>query len=296
MWIVETEKEILSGKFNTIPDKTFGDLMDKYGKQVSPTKRGGSFELKRISKLSEDEISKVKLSELNQTHFASWRDRRLQSVKAGTVLRDWNLITHALNVAKNEWKWLLENPIKGVKRPKEPPHRERRIEQDEIDRLLFALGYEYTEKPETVSAMVGAALLFAIETAMRAGEIASLTWGNVDLEKRVARLPMTKNGFARDVPLSTEAIRIIEQLRSVNESVESVFNLRTSQIDALFRKAKGRAMIENLTFHDSRHEAITRLAGKLSILELARVTGHRDLKMLQIYFNMSVADMAKKLD
>ncbi|SFI51024.1 hypothetical protein [Nitrosomonas sp. Nm34] len=65
MWIAETEKEILSGKFNTIPDKTFGDLMDRYGKQVSPTKRSGSFELKRFSKLSEDEISKIKLSELN---------------------------------------------------------------------------------------------------------------------------------------------------------------------------------------------------------------------------------------
>ena len=295
MWIAETEKEILSGKFNTIPDKTFGDLMDKYGKQVSPTKRGGSFELKRISKLAEDEISKVKLSELNQTHFSAWRDRRLQSVKAGTVLRDWNLITHALNTAKNEWKWLLENPIKGVKRPKEPPHRERRIEQDEIDRLLFALGYEYSENPETISSRVGAALIFAIETAMRAGEIASLSWSNVDIEKRVAHLPMTKNGFARDVPLSTEAIRIIEQLRSVNESSESVFNLRTSQIDALFRKAKGRAMIDDLHFHDSRAEAITRLSKKVDILTLARISGHRDLRQLQIYYRESMSDIAKRI-
>jgi hypothetical protein len=85
IWITETEKEILAGKFNVIPDKTFGDLMDRYGKQVSPTKRGASFELKRISKLAEDPISEVKLSELNQTHFAEWRDRRLQKVTAGTV-------------------------------------------------------------------------------------------------------------------------------------------------------------------------------------------------------------------
>ncbi|SFI51001.1 site-specific integrase [Nitrosomonas sp. Nm34] len=199
-------------------------------------------------------------------------------MKAGTVLRDWNLITHALNIAKNEWKWLLENPIKEVKRPKEPPHRERRIEQDEIDRLLFALGYEYTEEPETISARVGAALIFAIETAMRTGEIASLTWTYVDIEKRVAHLPMTKNSFARNVPLSSEAIRIIEQLKSVNESAESVFNLRTSQIDALLRKAKGRAMIEDLHFHDTRAEAITRLAKKVDILTLARISGHRDMR------------------
>src|SRR5690606_38087273 len=183
---------------------------------------------------------------------------------------------------------------------KEPPHRERRITEDEIDRLLFALGYDYTETPETVSARIGAAMLFAIETAMRAGEITSLTWDNVDLERRVARLPMTKNGFPRDVPLSTEAARILEQLRKITgeitgEITDSVFGLRTNQIDALFRKAKARAMIEDLHFHDTRHEAITRLASKLSILELARVTGHRDIRMLQVYFNLSAADMAKKL-
>lgn len=295
IWITETEKEILSGKFNAVPDKTFGDLMDRYGKQVSPTKRGASFELKRISKLAEDEISKVKLGELNQTHFAAWRDRRLKEVAAGTVLRDWNLISHALNIALSEWKWLLENPIKGVKRPKEPPHRERRITQDEIDRLLFALGYDYIEKPETISSRVGASMLFAIETAMRAGEIVSLTWDAVDLDKRIAKLPMTKNGFPRDVPLSSEAMRIIDQVKSVTESVSSVFHLRTDQIDALFRKAKTRALIDDLHFHDTRAEAITRLAKKVDILTLARISGHRDMRMLQIYYRESIEDIAKRI-
>lgn len=70
---------------------------------------------------------------------------------------------------------------------------------------------------------------------MRAGEIVSLTWDNIDLDKRVAKLAMTKNGFPREVPLSEEAIRILKQVRLENESA---FNLRTDQIDALFRKAK----------------------------------------------------------
>ncbi|MCG7755641.1 MAG: site-specific integrase [Nitrosomonas sp.] len=139
---------------------------------------------------------------------------------------------------------------------------------------------------------MGAALLSAIETAMRAGEIVSLTWANIDTQKRVAHLPKTKNGFSRDVPLSAEALRILDQ---VKQETESVFNLRTDQVDALFRKAKKRDMIDDLHFHDSRHEAITRLTGKLHIMELARVTGHRDLRQLQIYFNTSTEDMAKKL-
>jgi integrase len=293
MWIAEVEKDILKGKHSGPQDKTFGELMDYYGRTVSVTKRGEEWELKRIKALFDDEIASIPLEQLNQTHFVGWRDRRLQVVTAATVIRDWNLISHALNIAVKEWKWLHENPIKGVRKPKEPPHRERRISQDEIDRLLLALGYDYGIKPKTVTSRVGAALLFAIETAMRAGEIASLHWDNVDMENRVAKLLMTKNGFPRTVPLSTEAVRILYQVRM---DTESVFNLRTEQIDALFRKAKKRALIDDLHFHDSRHEAITRLASKLSILELARVTGHRDLRMLQIYFNLSAEDMAKKLD
>jgi integrase len=135
-------------------------------------------------------------------------------------------------------------------------------------------------------------MLFAIETAMRAGEIASLTWVNVNIEKRIAKLPITKNGFARDVPLSNEAIRILEQVRM---DTESVFNLRTDQIDALFRKAKQRALIDDLHYHDTRAEAITRLAKKVDILTLARISGHRDMRMLQIYYRESVEDIAKRI-
>jgi integrase len=292
MWIAEIEKNLINGKHNSTPDKTFGELMEKYRNEISPTKRGGEWEARRIRKLSEDNISHIKLEELNQTHFAVWRDRRLKEVTTATVLRDWNLVSHALNVAVKEWKWLLENPLKGVRKPNQPQARERRITEDEIDRLLLALGYDYTSTPKTVTSRVGAAMLFAIETAMRAGEIVSLNWDNVDLDKRVAKLPMTKNAFARDVPLSAEAIRIINQVRM---DTEYLFNLRTSQIDSLFRKAKKRSLIDDLHFHDTRAEAITRLAKKVDILTLARISGHRDMRMLQIYYRESTEDIAKRI-
>lgn len=293
MWIAELEKDIIKGKHSGPQNKTFGELMEQYGKTVSITKRGCEWELKRIKALFDDEIYRVPLDELNQTHFVSWRDRRLQQVSAATVIRDWNLISHALNIAVKEWKWLHESPIKGVRKPKEPPHRERRITEDEIDRLLFALGYDYASNLATVTSRVGAALLFAIETAMRAGEISSLTWDNVDIDNKVAKLLMTKNGFPRTVPLSAEAIRILNQLRSNN--TDSVFNLKSQQIDALFRKAKKRALIDDLHFHDSRAEAITRLSKKVDILTLARISGHRDMRMLMIYYRESMEDIAKRI-
>ncbi len=292
MWASEVELNIIRGDHGKIANKSFAELMQHYGAIVSPGKRGVRWELMRINVVCRDPIADVRLEDLQPSHFAAWRDRRLKVVSVATVLRDWNLVSHALNVAVNEWGWLPANPIKQVKRPKPPAARERRISQDEIDRLLFALGYDYTEKPETITATVGAAMLFAIETAMRAGEIVSLTWDNIDLDNRVARLPVTKNGLPRDVPLSDEAVRIIKQVRN---DPDSVFNLKTSQIDSLFRKAKARAIIDDLHFHDTRAEAITRLSKKVDILTLARISGHRDLRQLQIYFRESMADIAKRI-
>lgn len=293
-WAADVEREILDGVDGKIPDKTLGELLVRYADDVSPSKRGAAWEIKRINAMRRDEITDVKLNGLRAEHFAAWRDRRLRVVAVGTVLREWNLLRHAINVAINEWGWLKDNPIKGVKRPAQPLPRDRLISDDELERLLYALGYDFEKPPATISARVGAALLFAIETAMRAGEICGLNRRDVDLDRRVAMLWQTKNGHKREVPLSSEAIRILNQLTNCND--ESVFDLQTSQIDSLFRKAKKMALIDGLTFHDSRHTAITRLAGKLSILELARMVGHRDLRQLQIYFNMSAEDMAKKLD
>ncbi|MCB1936730.1 MAG: site-specific integrase [Nitrosomonas sp.] len=293
MWAADVERDILAGKYSTGPDRPFADLLRKYASVVSPTKRGCRWEVLRIESICRDVIGSVMLSDLRPVHFAEYRDRRLVDVTAATVRREWNLLSHALNVAINEWGWITDNPLKSVKRPAPPPPRDRRLSENEIERLLFALGYDYGSKPETVTARVGAAMLFAIETAMRTGEICKLSWHDVDLDKRVAHLPKTKNGFARVVPLSAEAVRIVDQVR-IDES-ESVFNLRTSQIDALFRKAKSRALIGDLHFHDTRAEATTRLSAKVDILTLARITGHRDLKMLQVYYRESMEDVAKRI-
>ena len=128
---------------------------------------------------------------------------------------------------------------------------------------------------------------------MRAGEIAGLRWRDVFADRRFAKVGGGKTAAARrDVPLSTEALRIIAQMPRDDERV---FGIDVSQIDALFRKARGRAMIVDLHFHDLRHTAITRLARRLDVLALARMVGHRDLRMLQVYYNESAEDLAGRL-
>ena len=288
-WALQAESEtgLLSGK------QTFGDLLKRYAKEVSPKKRGHYWESRRIELIQNDVIASVRLSDLGRSHIAEWRDRRLQKVSAGTVLREWNLLSHACTVAVREWQWLKTNPMSTVSRPPEPKPRTRRPSEDEIDRLILASGYDYDHRPETIAARCGACFLFAIETAMRAGEICGLEWEHV--HDNYVHLPMTKNGSSRDVPLTKEAQRIIQQMKGTDDS--RVFGISSSQLESNFRLARKRAAIEGLTFHDSRREALTRLSKKLDVLELARVSGHRDLKiLLQVYYAPTVGDLAEKLD
>lgn len=168
---------------------------------------------------------------------------------------------------------------------------ERRPSQKEIDSLLYTLGYD-GNTPSTITSRVGAAFAFAIETGMRAGEIAGLTWDRVYLEERYLKTFGKTQAARRDVPLSPKAIAI---LNSLDKSEELVFQLKTGQIDALFRKARDKALIKDLHFHDSRAEAVTRLASKLNINALAMAIGHKDLRMLTIYYRESASDIAKKL-
>lgn len=293
MWAAEIEKKIIQGGFSGGQYKTVGDLLQRYVSSVTVNKRGLRTEGYRVSGLCRNDIAKLQLGELSAFHLAEWRDKRLQDVSTASMLREWNILSHAFNIAVKEWGWMTENPLKKVTKPKAPQPRVRRFVDDEIGRLLMALGYDHNDKPVKTGARVGAAMLFAIETAMRTGEMLSLTWVNIDTENRVAHLPMTKNGFSRDVPLSQEAVRIINQVRI--DGAESVFCLTKNQVDKLFQTAKRRAVITDLHFHDTRAEAITRLSKKVDILTLARISGHRDLKILQGYYRETAADIAKRL-
>jgi integrase len=291
-WASAFELEVQDRAAGIVPDVPFSSLLERYRDEVSCKKRGAMREARRIAFFLHDPLASVRLVRLSSPDFAAWRDRRLRVVSPSSVLRDWTLLNHVLTVAIKEWRLLQESPLKGVSKPKAPLPRDRRISDDEIARMLHGFGYAYDKAPCTTTSRVGAAFLFAIETAMRAGEIAALTWDAIS--GSVAYLPITKNGFPRHVPLSVEARRILGQLPK--DGGMSVFGLKVGQIDALFRKVRSRAMIHNLHFHDTRHEAITRLARKLDVLDLARMVGIRDLRMLMVYYNARPEDIAVRLD
>ncbi len=285
-WATRTEYEILNG--DKIAAKSLlGGLFDRYAREVSTTKRGERWEVIRLKNLGKDRIAKIKLEDLAAKDFADWRDRRLKEVAPASVIREMQLMSSVLNVARREWGMINSNPLSDVRKPPKPAPRDRLPTKDEIERMHYCAGDDLSK----ATARAYHAFRFAVATAMRAGEICNLTWDCVDLDRRVAHLKQTKNGRPRDVPLSSQAVSLLEAL----PKNERVFGLEPRQLDALFRKTRDRAGVVGLTFHDSRHAAITALAKKLEVLELARMVGHTDLKMLMVYYNESAESLAKRL-
>lgn len=304
-WATALEAEIITGKLTPSiasgQNKTVNDLLDKYAEEVSIKKRGSRWEQIRIELLrkcviavdsSQIEMGAINLNEFDERHVSAWRDGRLKQVSGSSVNREWNLFSNAFKIAVDEWKWLSHNPWHNVKRPIRNPARTRIASQDEIKRLIHSSGYSPDNPPETIIARVMACALFAMQTGMRCKEITQLTPEMVH-ERTVDVGHDTKTG-AREVPLSKEARRILDQMLALGR--ETVFDLKESQVDAHWRKLTKKAMVEDLTFHDCKHYAVTWMAKKINIFDLARIVGTKDLKTLQLYYNKAASDIAKELD
>lgn len=287
-WAAQVEQAILK----PVPvgsDISLGDVFDRYARTVSPTKKGHRWEVIRLERFQRDKFAKIAMADLSAPDFTEWRDKRLREVSPSSVAREMTLLSAVLNVARREWGLIPTNPISDVKFPKKPPPRDRVPTLAEFEALELSAGPDLAND----TARAYHAFLFACETAMRAGEIVGLTWRYVDLDRQVAHLPVTKNGHARDVPLSKAAVGLLRAL----PYADPVFGLRSDNLDALWRKLRDRAGVEGLRFHDSRRYATSRLAKKLDVLDLAKMTGHRDLRvLLNTYYQTDAADTAKKLD
>lgn len=297
-WATQLEADIAAGRRGDIPDKSFGDLIQRYLSDVTPNKRGARPEALRLNRVMQDKIADVRLPDLNETHVTDWRDRRLQNVGPASTRREWITLAHACNVAIREWKWLKTNPFELVKKPLPAPPRKRRPQGNEMERILHALGYSENDPILSKTQAVGAAALFAVETAMRESEIARLRW--CDIEGRVAHVLKSKTDdhktVGRDVPLSSEALRILSRLPRTDDALPC-FGVEAASIDALWRRAKAKALVSGLTFHDLRREALTRLSKKVDVLTLAKISGHRDLRILSaVYYAPDMQDVATQLD
>lgn len=287
-WAAEIERRIRSGRGLSIHGRTMEDALMRYSEEISEHKRSRAWEQKRILWLCSQTFASMPLHEIAAPTIAAWRDARRKEVSGSTVNRDFNLLSHVFTVARKEWRWIDHNPCSDVRRPKSNAPRARRVSPAELQAL-----YTFTTSDiQTVSFRTILAFEFAIETACRGGEICTIE--RDQLSGRVLTLEKTKNGDSREVPLSGRALEILKMVLPLKLS--PVFGITVAQKDAMFRKLRGRAGLEDLNFHDSRHEAITRLARKLDVLDLARMVGHRDIRQLMTYYNPTPEEIASRLD
>ncbi|MGI3168445.1 tyrosine-type recombinase/integrase [Pseudooceanicola sp. C21-150M6] len=287
-WANSEEAAILGGA-GASSKAVLRDVLDRYAREVSPAKKGYRWEAIRLEKIGKGDLGDKRMCDIKPEDIAKWREDRLKEVAPGSVIREMTLLSSVFSVARREWGMLDKSPMKGVRRPAQPPRRDRLVTADELDRLRLVAGDDLTH----ARARAFHAFLFAIETGMRAGEIVGLTVGNVDYSARVAHLPRTKNGDPRDVPLSSEAVRLLRAL----PPADPLFAITSRDLDASWRAVRDRAGIEGLTFHDSRACAATQLSKKLNPLELARMLGHRDLNMLiKHYYRETAESIARRLD
>lgn len=288
-WALQREAELGGRK---LPDRTLADALRAYEDTITPTRDNPRWEEIKLAWFRRDPLAKRRLSGLSCDDLAAWRDKRLTEVKPGTVAREMNLLRSVFeHVRKPPLRWLHANPLQDVQWPAVPKGRRRRVTTEEIEQVRAAFGLADAYRADTLTQRVGLAFLLALETGLRSGEMVRLTWRDVHLRDRYVSLGKTKNGDARDVPLTPTACDI---LRAIPGDIGPVFGFTDRTRDALWRKNRP-DILRDMNFHDSRGEAIWRLSKKLDVLQLAQVIGHRDLKSLQHYYRATAAELAMQL-
>lgn len=286
-WARKIEREMDAAEFvdHRSYKETARTLLERYRDEVTPRKKGARWERTRLNMLMRAAMMDKPVNKITRQDVVAWRDSR--GVSGPSVRREMVLLSSVFNYAKEEWGLPVVNPIKGVPMPADSKARERRPSTAE----LGAIRSHFEKK------RMGLLVEFAIETAMRLGEICALKPEHIHIEQRYAHIVDSKNGEARKVPLSSKALEVIEKLRPYIHSKDvTIFGIKASSAGVYWREACKKLGIEDLHFHDLRHEAATRMANKLHVLELARVTGHKDLKQLQRYYNPKPDELASKLD
>jgi len=268
------------------PSLTLADLIRRYIATVSVHKSGAKIEAIRLNALLRWQVCKTPVTKLTSEHFSSFRDERLRDGQR-TCRYDLVLLQHILKLARTEWGIPLpSNPVELVKKPPPSKPRNRRLEPGEFEALRRA---SHNSRATYLWPLVE----LAIQTGMRRGELLKAEWRDLDLQGRKMTLRDTKNGEDRTIPLTLRATEIISHLPRTDERLLPVTPVAVRQA---WDRLRRRAGIEDLHFHDLRHEAISRFFEMgLSVPEVALISGHKDYRMLARYTHLRAEDLVGKL-
>ncbi|MHB1529328.1 MAG: site-specific integrase [Acidiferrobacteraceae bacterium] len=290
-WAATVESEIARGVFVSraeVEDTTLAEALDRYGREVSNKKLSADREVSFIRAWQASPLAPRVFARIRGKDIATAvRDMETRGLGPNTIRLHLALISHLFSIARKEWGMeSLGNPVEMVRKPKLPQGRTRRLVDDEEARLL--------EAAKAYGGEIHRVIPWAIETAMRRGEIAAMRWEHLDRKARVLLIPETKTGTPRRVPLSSRALQVLEGLPRRLDG--KVWGMRPDSISQAFERVCTAAGIEGLTFHDLRHEATSRLFEKgLNPMEVAAITGHKTLQMLKRYTHLRAEDLVGML-
>lgn len=303
--LIETgNSPLLSRRNSNIP--TLGEALLRYESEVTPHKKSATKELNFIAQWKKHVLASQNLAAITPKDIAGYRDDQLRQGKsAASVVRQLVVISHLFTIAIKEWGYSLDNPFLRVRKPKVANARSRRPSAEELEAVLANL--------QTSEMRVFVQL--AAETAMRRSELFSLTWSQVDTDNRFVFLPDTKNGRSRTVIVSSKAASLFKAHKGTKTASERVFSfIHCDTPSKAFHRAVRLArahhehhrrrlgeepvagFLQDLRLHDMRHEATSSLFERgLSTMEVASITGHATLAMLQRYTHLSSTHLQAKL-
>ena len=279
-WAKSVEVAIESGQYREKLDWTIKDALLQYMKSKLAHDKGSYPHIKNAIK----GLGQYKADALISSQLVTYRNARLLTHSPQTVKHELSMVFRSLKWSRDELGY-SNITIPTVKMPSIPRGRDRRITFQEEKDLLNAL--RFTSEVQNIVSL-------AIETGMRRSEIINMRWSDINLKMRTLHIPKTKTDLPRTIPLTSQASRILTSLqRNISGQV---FTISSGSVSQAFKRACKRAKIEDLRFHDCRHEAITRFFEMgLNVMEVAAISGHRDLRMLQRYTHLRAEDLARKL-
>jgi len=289
-WVQSTELEI--EREGLVEDRSclkqihLSDLLIRYRDTVSIAKRGhDDVERWVIGHILRQPMAGRRLSELRSDHVQEWVDQRLTEITARSLKRQLSVLSHVFVVARRNWKLPVGNPTRNLIIPASSPRRQRRLVAGEGALL-------HVELARTRNPYLLPILLIAKETSMRRGEIVNLKWA--DVGEDYLQIPISKNGESRTIAMSAKVKAVLLRVPQVDDRI---FPVSASAVTQAWRRLVKRAGIEDLNFHDLRHEAISRFFELgLSAPEVQSMSGHRDMRMLYSYAHANRRAVLAKLN
>ena len=301
-WAEKTEREMKEGRYFGLSKRhTFKELADEYEPHAKDKERleywRRAFGADLLADLTPDRIAKQRDKLLGEetkvfaTPATGDKEKDAQRPRAKrsgpTVNRYLAALSVCLAHGVKELRWLERNPCELVKKPKESRGRVRFLSDSERQKLLDACRTHPT---------LYLAVVLSLTTGARQGEIMSLRWGQIDFARQVITLHDTKNGERRALPLVGEAFTLLQERSKVRSLTDDrIFppKARAKKSECIdlntpWTLAKSSAGLSDFHWHDLRHTAASYLAmSGVSLVEIAKVLGHRTLAMVARYSHLS---------